>query len=479
MCRLRTAGLPALGTKCTLLLLALGYLPMLLQLRGVKWMALPLLIAAGFAASTNLRILDLPLGAEVAAYREGVMSAVAVVRTPDGHRSLRVNNRLQMGGTAAALAERRQAHIPLLLHHDPKTALFLGPGTGITLGAAVAHRGLSTEGVELIPEVLELMRHFEPENNGPLPKPGLRLHAADARRFIRTATNRYDVIVADLFHPSQDGAGFLYTREHFQAARARLNERGLFCQWLPLHQLDEFVLRSIVRTFMDTFSDTHAFLLHFNVDIPALALIGSPDPLRLPPDWFDRRLEHAELRAHLRDAGLDKPLNLLGCLVAGPEELTRFAGEAPASTDDHPVVLFAAPRFSIRRDAPSHELLLTLLEQCPAEPGKFVGTVLGGDATLAANLSAFIAARDIYLKGLVEESAGKLPLAMDAYLESARRSLFFTPGYARMVTIIQVLARTDSEQALKLFWRLEEAQPAQSLGRKLLGPLFDAPAENK
>jgi spermidine synthase len=481
-------ALPALGTKWTLLTLAFGYLLVVPQFRSVKWMAPPLLIAFGFAVLANLRIVDLRPGADVLAYREGTMSSVAVVRTADGHRSLRVNNRLQMGGTAAALAERRQAHIPLLLHPAPKSALFLGPGTGITLGAAGAYPALRVVGVELVPEVLDLMRHFEPENEGLLTNPAIRLRAADARRFVRTTTNRYDVIVGDLFHPAQDGAGFLYTREHFQAVRERLKVGGLFCQWLPLHQMDETVLRSIVRTFVDTFSETRGFLLHFNVDIPALALIGVPDSIQLPADWFEQRLADPVLRSRLRGAGLERPLNLLGCFAAGPEALRRFADGAPMSTDNHPVVLFAAPHFTVRRDAAPHALLLSFLEHCLVDPKELPALTPGSpDGALAASLEDFIAARDLYLRGLFEEAVGRLPAAIEAYLESARRSLHFTPGYARCVTIIQVLAGTDQEQARKLFQRLEEAQPAQPLARQMFGPLFrqqlipegEAPAEPK
>lgn len=466
--------LPAIGTKWTLLLISLGYLLLLSSWRGIGWRWLALPVAFGFAWMADLQIVEKPADASIAAYKEGAMVSVAVVRTADGHRSLRVNNRLQMGGTAAALAERRQAHLPLLLHAEPKRALFLGPGTGITLGAASAYPGLEAEGVELVPEVIEMMRFFEPENEGPLPKAGVRLHAADARRFVRTTTNRYDVIVADLFHPAHDGAGFLYTREHFQAVRQRLNPGGLFCQWLPLHQLDEAVLRSIVRTFLETFSEARAFLLHFNVDIPALALVGSLERPGFSSEAFEKRLADAELRTRLRGVGLERFLNLAGCLAADAESLMRFAGDAAMSTDDRPVVLFAAPRFAVRRDIPSHELLLSVLDQCRVGPKQISAAGFArGDTDLAESLTSFIAARDVYLKGLVEEGAGRLPSAIDAYLESARRSLQFTSGYARCVTIIQVMARTDREQARRLFQRLEEAQPAQPLGKKLLAPLFD------
>ena len=38
--------------------------------------------------------------------------------------------------------------------------------------------------------------------------------------------------------------------EHFEAVRRRLTPDGVFCQWLPVHQLDLQTLRSIVRSFV-------------------------------------------------------------------------------------------------------------------------------------------------------------------------------------------------------------------------------------
>lgn len=469
-----TVLLPALGSKWTLAVASLGYLVLIPRWKRGLW---PGVLTALVLFSTQplvLRIVTLPPTGKLRDYREGAMASVAVVETPDGHRSLRINNRFQMGGTAAALAERRQAHLPLLLHPSPRRALFLGPGTGITLGAASLHPGLESDGVELVPEVLAMMRHFEPENEGPLPKPGVHLYAADARRFVRTTEARYDVIVADLFHPAQDGAGFLYTREHFEAIRQRLNPGGLFCQWLPLHQMDDATLRIIVRTFTKTFSQTRAFLLHFNVDIPVLGLVGTIEPLALPPDWLERRVSGPDLQQRMKSVGLDRTINLFGCLAAGPKALEQFASDAVIATDNDPRVTFTAPRFAIRRDTGTHDLLLNFLARCRASPADLLADSTSASAVqFASNLTEFIAARDIYLKGLVDESAGNLSAAIEAYLESARRSLYFTPAYARCVGIIQMLAATDKAAARRLFDKLEQAQPAQPLGRKMLGPLFD------
>ena len=486
--------LPAIGAKWLLVAVAAGYLLLMPTLRGGLWAGVVVCLGLVFVLPADLRLIQLPAGATVLDYREGIMASVVVLETPDGQRSLRVNNRFQMGGTSAALAERRQAHLPLLLHAHPRRALFLGLGTGITLGAATEHPGLVADGVELIPEVIEVMRLFAPENRGvagdnPNLKRGslrdagrgsasatnsVHLIAADARRFVRASRESYDVIVADLFHPARDGAGFLYTREHFEAVRQRLAPGGLFCQWLPLHQLDETTLRIIVRTFLEVFSHTEGFLLHFNTDVPALALVGTLDPMKLTGDWLEHRAAEPVFRQAMKQSGFDRTLALLGCHLAGPRALADFSAAAPLNTDNFPRVAFGAPRFASHADMRRDALLLALLERFSEDSRVFVAA--GPDAGLfGTRLREFIAARDLYLRGLAVETDSELSKAIDLYLESSRRSLYFTASYARLVNIIQVMAAADRESARRLFGRLQEAQPGQPLGQQLLGPLFSEP----
>lgn len=471
-------GIPTLGLRGGLIAITAGYGAAILlavtkaTTRQLAWRPL---LALGliplFPGALNL--LRPPEGSTIAEQHEGVLASAAVLASSDGHRTLRINNRLQMGGTSSALAQRREAHLPLLLHPAPRNALFIGPGTGITLGAAAAHPGLAVTAVELLPEVVQLMPRFQPENGGPFPNDRVRLQVADARRFVRTDSNRYDVIVADLFHPALDGAGFLYTREHFEAVRQRLSDTGIFCQWLPLHQLDEATLRIIIRTFVDVFSEAEAFLLHFNVDIPVLGLVGGRGRPDLDPTHLDQRVSAPDLRVALRGVGLDKTLSVLGCWAGDARALRRFAGASAAATDLNPAVLFAAPRHSARRAPTTYGTLFAWLDAIAAGGGqRFEPPDWPVAPEFAEKLKAYLRARDLYLRGLAVETGGDLRGAIDLYLDSSRQSLYFTPAYARIVSVIQVMAQADRAQARILWQRLETARPDQPLGRQLLGPLF-------
>lgn len=463
------ALLPALGFKWAFVVLTGGYLALVARrpaLLGVGVLVLAIMV---LLLPTPIQFLVLPPGAKVVSHQDGVMDSVTVVEYPDRNRSLLVNARFGMGGTGSLVAERRHAHLALLLHPDPHRALFLGLGTGITFAAAGSHPGLAADGVELVPEVAASMPSFSPFNDLPADRERLKVHIADARRFVRAGGPAYDVIVADLFHPARDGAGALYTREHFQAIRRRLAPGGLFCQWLPLHQLDEPMLKVIIQTFLEVFPETDAFLLRFNVDTPVLGLIGNLAPRRYHADWLAPRLRDPGLREQLKSLALTDELQLFGCWLAGPEALRGFVRGAGVNTDDRPLVVFGAPRFYYRRDSRPYGRLLTLLDLPTPDPSGLVGE---GDAPgaveFAQRLRRFIEARNAYLHGLVAEANGNVSGAIDAYVESARMSPEFSTGYARCLTIAMQQSGSDRRGARALLDRLVRVRPERPVAAELL-----------
>jgi spermidine synthase len=463
--------LPVLGAKWALTLIALGYLALAPRPRGWQWVWLTAPLGLVVLLPANLRILDLSPGAEVVAWRESLLGSVAVIGEPDRHRTLRVDNRFQMGGTGSAEMAARHAHLALLLHPKPKRGLVLGVGTGLTFGAATIHPGLEADGVELVPRVIELMPWFEPENRQASRQPQLRMHAADARRFVLANRDSYDVIIGDLFHPARDGAGLLYTREHFSAIRERLAPGGLFCQWLPLHQMGEDTLRLITRTFLEVFPDTQAWLLRFNVEVPVIGLVGYTVPPPFHPRWIEQRIGHAPLGAELRAFALADSLRFFGHWLAGREELESFAGPGPLNTDDHPRVMFLAARQPVSRAADTHRRLELMLRL--RQPGSICWPAsASGDGDDGASFldawNAFVNARDVYLEGLIHEAEGHRERAIDAFIESARLSREFTAGYAQCLTIVSLLAPTQPAAARALLERLAEAQPAIPVARQML-----------
>jgi spermidine synthase len=397
-----------------------------------------------------------PPGGRIVEYREGVVGVVSVIEEAGGTHVLRVNNRYNMGGTNSVFAEHRQAHVPLLLHPAPRRALFLGVGTGITAEGATSHPGLAVTAVELVPEVLAMRPWFEHQATAAAGST-LSLTVADARRFVRASDEQWDVVVADLFHPARDGAGALYTVEHFEAARARLAPGGLFCQWLPLHQLDLPTLRVVVRTFRSVFPEARGFVGDFNVRTPILGLVGQAEPIRYPAGWYDARVADATLRRAVEVAALSNELTLLGCFLAGPDQLASFAGDGPLNTDDHPVVVHMAPRLEYRKDEPHWARLAALLEAWTPAPGPLLAP--DADPAFVDRVARYARARDLYLRSVIRRAEGFERAAIRLLLESAATSRDFRTAYVMALRAALERRGTDRETALRILRALVEANP--------------------
>jgi spermidine synthase len=459
--------LPAIGARWALVAVALGYASLRPgRGRWVPW-GTALALLAVLVLPSDLRLVRPPAGGRLLEHREGVMAGVAVVADQAGRRYLKVNDRFHMGGSGGGFAARRSGHLPLLFHPNPRRALFLGLGGGTTFHTAGWHPGLRARCVELLPEVVELREHFLTAEDRFDPARE-SIVAADARRYVRATDERYDVIVADLFHPARDGSGSLYTREHFESIRARLAEGGLFCQWLPLYQLEPQTLRVIVRTFLASFEDVHAYLSDFNVRHPVLGLVGRSAPTRLGPRWYGDRARDDELRGALERVALRNGLQVLGGYVGDRADLAALAGEGPQNFDDRPVVTYLAPRLAYARTDPSESNLRAVLALEP-EAADVVDTAALGAADFARRLELYWDARDLFLAGELADTPEE---RLAALLSSVEASTDFATSYHVLLQDVANEGASRPQLARAVLERLIRAHPHRAEAGALRAELF-------
>jgi spermidine synthase len=413
-----------------------------------------------------------PPGGALLAAREGPMVTASVVDDASGARYLEVNGRFRMGGTSSIRSDYRQAMLPLLLHPAPHRALFLGVGTGATLVGGSQMPGVSVHGVELSREVVDLLPWFaSPAAAGPAPG----ITVADARHYVAADTDRYDVIVADLFHPALDGSGALYTIEHFEAVKRRLAPGGVFCQWLPLYQLDLPSLRAIIRGFLEIYPEGSAWLNHYSVRTPMLALIGPRDGGDLDLDALAARLRDPQIRPVVRPLGFEGPIDLLGQYLGGPRALAAFAGEGPRNTDDYPYVTFDARRNVRALTAPPWSLLLAMTRAMRPDPAELLAA--SWRDAFGARLNAYWRARNRFL-----EAGAALPgdprggaliaAASPGLIEALRISSEFDPAYGPLIGMAKSLLASDRTAAARLLHEINDAAPSRGDAKDLLAREF-------
>ena len=310
---------------------------------GAIMVAVVAVIAAVLTPSDRLAsLLTATRGGTMVFYKEGRSGTVAVLEQKAGlkpFRRLYIQGVSNTGDTLPSLRYMRlQALLPLIVHRDePKSALVIGLGTGITSGALLRFPGLEQRVVaELLPEVWQAATNFH-GNFGAATDPQLDIRLRDGRRELLSNEQSYDLITLEPPPPSAAGVVNLYSSDFYKLARARLNPGGIVAQWLPLPTQNDEDSRSLVRSFLDVFP--HASL--WTTELHEMLLVGSVEPLDLDVARISERFNRPEVAAALREVGITSPEALLATWITDRAGLEAYAGDALPVTDDQPRIEYA------------------------------------------------------------------------------------------------------------------------------------------
>ena len=426
---------------------------------------LGVVLLSAFFVAPQVRGREEP-GEVIVASRDDIAATVAVVRNGEEQR-LKVNNSYSLGGGRGVFTERRQGHIPMLLHPDPRRVLVLGVGTGNTLAAVAQHRPERLLAVDLLPGVVELAAgHFSATNHDVLRnRAAAEVHVADATRVVRSSREEFDVVIGDLFHPWQAGVGSLYSLEHFRHVSTRLASGGMFVQWLPLYQLSKDDVRTVTRTFLAAFPHAEAWLGNFGSSTPIVALVGSNEAMRWSEARWRRAVGDPSIASALAEVYLNNPVELYASFVCERALLERFAGAGPLNRETEPVIEFSAARalFDDRFDSHRQQTVQELVELAAAQD-RYDRLRGARDATWFENrlgIRAFIVSFLALGQGNAEAAAEAAIIAAEkctAY-DLPRRTLAVV-GY-EILPANPVLAERVFRAALK--WNPEDSRAREGL----------------
>ena len=335
--------LPLLGSRASLLVLAAVYVAggclVMATFAGRAALLRRLPLVLGLFAASALTLPDLYLtvlgrrygpGERLVFRAEGVQTTATVHYNDSGRRTLFLDGLHQANDSDAMVRVHSEiGHLPMALHPNPRRALVVGLGGGVTAGAVAAHRGTTVDIVELARSVAEASRLFAHVNGDVLNRPNVTLRVDDGRNYLRMTTRRYDVVTADIIQPIHAGAGNLYSLEYFTLARRVLREGGLMLQWIGHRDAEHYKL--IMRTFVRAFP--YATLWG-----DGTLMVGSLAPLRFSRDRYEPKLRDGDVLFGFSRVGLERFDALVGRYTAGPDEMRRFVGEGPVLTDDRPLL---------------------------------------------------------------------------------------------------------------------------------------------
>jgi spermidine synthase len=134
-------------------------------------------------------------------------------------------------------------------------------------------------------------QYFGKENYEVLHNPRTRMVYDDARHYIFTTRDKFDVITTDPIHPWVKGTSVLYSKEYYTLVRQHLNPGGVVAQWLPIYDSDPETIRMELATFFSVFPAGTVWSNNLNGDGFDLVLIGRQDPGPIDVDSLQQRLD--------------------------------------------------------------------------------------------------------------------------------------------------------------------------------------------
>ena len=273
-------------------------------------------------------------------HKEGLTTTVTVKEVAKGVRALYINGKPDASSHKDLPHQELVAHIPLMFHTRPRTALVIGLASGISVGSAGLHPLEQIDCVEISPAMLEACRYFDAYNYRVLDDPRVQIIVNDGRNHLLLTDRSYDVIISQPSNPYLAGVADLFTREYFDLCRKRLNEGGVMCTWMQAYKMDLNTFRSIVKTFHSVFPDM-SFWRSGKTDC---LLIGTKGSQTMDYGILKERLASAAIAADLRRIDIHNAPEFLLHLVMGARGVENFSAPAVIHTDDNALVEFSAPR---------------------------------------------------------------------------------------------------------------------------------------
>ena len=271
---------------------------------------------------------------------EGLNSSIAVSEFEGGVRNFHVSGKVEASTEVHDMRlQRLLGHMSALMHPSPQSVLVVGFGAGVTAGSFVLHpsvkRIVICEIEPLIPQMIAPF--FSKENYDVVHDPRVEIVYDDARHYILTTREKFDVITSDPIHPWVKGAASLYTKDYFELVKAHLNPGGVVTQWVPLYQSTEEVVKSEVATFFDVFpygtiwSNQYANGGGYDV-----VMLAKPEPLEIDPGALQARLDrpdHARVAQALNEVEFAGVEGLMAAYGGQAGDLRPWLADAQINRD--------------------------------------------------------------------------------------------------------------------------------------------------
>jgi len=279
-------------------------------------------------------------GFQVLASRDSIYGNLVITET-GSIRSIYDNGVILANAPDQAAAEEA-VHYALLEHPAPRQVLLIGGGANSSITQALKHPTLERlDYVELDPTLIDLSLQFFPaQSAGAVLDPRLHIHHADGRHYLKTVSDRFDVIILNLPDPQTAQLNRFYTAEFFRSARDHLAPGGVLA--LQLRSSEDYIspdLAEFLRCIHHTLRQAFPYVVAIPGETIHFFAAAQPDVLTDDPQVLIARLKNRHLDTqYVREYFL--PFRMMPDRMTQIRELLQPLPTTPVNRDFEPIAYY-------------------------------------------------------------------------------------------------------------------------------------------
>ena len=272
---------------------------------------------------------------------EGRNSSIAIERWSDGAVGISVNGHVEATTEPFDMRlQRMVGFLPGLLESDPKSVLGIGFGAGVSAGTFTRFPSIQHITICEIEPVIPptSTKYFRAANYDVMNNPKTHIVYDDARNYLLTTNQKFDVIASDPLDVFAKGTAALYSVQYFQAVKDHLNPGGYFSLYMPLYESDLATVKSELATFFAVFPHGTVWGNTVNGEGYDLVLLGQKGPLHINVDEVQARLSrpsYAKVAESLNDVGFSSALALFRTYAGQAQDMRAWLRNAPLNRDSN------------------------------------------------------------------------------------------------------------------------------------------------
>jgi spermidine synthase len=386
---------------------------------------------------------------------EGRESSIALMNNDD--LGLIVNGKSDGSARTDAGTQVMAGMLAALLHPEPRTSMVIGLGTGTTAGWLADVPSMQrVDVVELEPEIVRLAAAYASVNRNALEHPKVHVTVGDGRELLLVSRRKYDVVFSEPSNPYRAGVASLYTREFYRAVRARLEDGGIFAQWVQMYSIDARTAATIYATLTAVFPHVQTW----TTGPGDVVLIASAKPVAFDVDAIRARQSREPFRGAVHRAWrVESVEGLLAHFVAAENVAADFARKAAElNTDDRAVIEFGFGRTVGREFFGTNDIVAEARRLGGDTPRHLRGAI--DRELLAANRASLVHLPNGDPRSEFAQTYGAASFGTAA---AQWQSAPWTPGNTRqLAAVAHVLAVVADDRAASFADELRKWQPIEA-----------------